>query len=87
MTGWPLVLDYDGQPIGFDDQKEVPSDRAVALEIWSGVGAEDEVICPPPIEKILNLARSVVALPTVRRCPRRWCPAHWSSVRRSRPSP
>lgn len=46
MTGWPLVLDWEGNPIGFSDQKEVPSDRGVALEIWSGVGLEDQCELP-----------------------------------------
>lgn len=46
MTGWPLVLDYAGNPVGFDDQKEVPSDRGIALELWSGVGADDSCELP-----------------------------------------
>lgn len=62
MTGWPLVLDWDGKPVGFDDQKEVPSDRAVALEIWSGVGSEDECELPTT-DDILNPGGSSAALP------------------------
>lgn len=46
FTGFPLVLDYEGNPIGFSDQKEVPSDRGVAIEIWSGVGSDDACDVP-----------------------------------------
>lgn len=46
LTGWPVVLDYAGNPIGFEDQKEVLSDFGVALELWSGGEADDD--CPIP---------------------------------------
>lgn len=46
LNGWPQVLGYDDDPIGFQDQAEVEGDYGVALEIWTG-GRSDED-CPTP---------------------------------------
>jgi hypothetical protein len=48
FNGWTQELDWDGNPVGFHDQREVESDFGVALEIWSGGRAEDD--CPTPTD-------------------------------------
>ncbi|MFD3426133.1 hypothetical protein [Nocardia fluminea] len=62
MTGWELVLDWEGKPVGFSDQKEIPTDRGVALEIWSGVGMDDECEVPTD-DDILAPGAASAALP------------------------
>lgn len=46
FSGWPLILDYLGNPIGYDDQAQVDEDFGVALEIWTGGKSFDD--CPTP---------------------------------------
>ncbi|WP_280420650.1 hypothetical protein [Nocardia carnea] len=46
FTGWEAYLGYDGSDIGFSDKKEVRTDYGVAVEIWTGVGVDDE--CDEP---------------------------------------
>ncbi|WP_280498848.1 hypothetical protein [Nocardia cyriacigeorgica] len=46
LTGWETVTGWDGKDIGFSDRKTVPSDRGVAIEVWTGVGVDDE--CDEP---------------------------------------
>lgn len=46
LLAWEVVTGYDGKAIGFSDQKEVPSDTGVAIELWSGVGSDDACDVP-----------------------------------------
>ncbi|ADD81125.1 major tail protein [Rhodococcus phage ReqiPine5] len=46
FSGWEQVLDWEGNAVGFRDQKEVESDYGVAIEIWSGGSAEDDCAVP-----------------------------------------
>lgn len=46
FTDWEVVTDHTGDSVGFSDRKRVPSDRAVAIEIWSGIGADDTCSVP-----------------------------------------
>lgn len=46
FTGWPSIVDYNGDPVGFSDKKEIESDYGVAIEIWTGGKSESD--CPPP---------------------------------------
>lgn len=46
FTDWETVTDWEGNDIGMSDQKEVPSTTGVALEVWTGVGAEDTCDVP-----------------------------------------
>ena len=46
LMDWPLVTSWDGKPIGFSDRKTLPDNRGVALELWTGVGSDDE--CDEP---------------------------------------
>lgn len=62
MTGMPLVLDWEGNPIGYSDQKSVRSDRGVAIEIWSGVGSDDQCEMPTT-DDILAPGAAASALP------------------------
>lgn len=62
FTAWEIVTDWEGNDIGYSDQKEVPSDRGVAIEIWSGVGSE-EACEVPTTDDILNGAAGGSSLP------------------------
>ncbi|AJD82611.1 major tail protein [Mycobacterium phage Neos5] len=46
LNGWPQILDYDDNPIGFRDQKEVDDQFGVAFEVWTGGKSDDD--CPTP---------------------------------------
>jgi hypothetical protein len=46
LNGWPQVLDYEDNPIGFQDREDVEADFGVALEVWTGGKGEDD--CPVP---------------------------------------
>ncbi|MGW5147540.1 hypothetical protein [Rhodococcus koreensis] len=46
FTDWELVTDYAGESVGFSDQKRVPADRGVAIEVWTGVGSDDTCEVP-----------------------------------------
>ncbi len=46
FNGWEQESDWDGNAVGFRDQKTVESDYGVALELWSGGKADDD--CPVP---------------------------------------
>src|SRR5690606_1504211 len=54
FTGWEIVTDWEGNDAGFSDQKTVPSDTAVMVEIWSGVGIDDECGDVPTTDDILS---------------------------------
>jgi hypothetical protein len=57
MSGWPLVLDYDGNPIGYKDATQVDEDYGVALEVWTGGKSADD--CPTPTtDSIFSVATS-----------------------------
>lgn len=47
FNGWQQELDYNGDAVGFRDQREVESDFGVALELWAGGKADDD--CPTPV--------------------------------------
>lgn len=53
LMDWELVLGHDGSPIGFSDQKDQPDNRGVAIEIWTGVGSDDECDEIPDDDDIL----------------------------------
>lgn len=46
FNGWEQVVNWDGDAVGFHDQREVESDFGVALEVWTGGKAADD--CPTP---------------------------------------
>lgn len=46
FTSWQQELDWDGQAVGFRDQRRVESDYGVALELWTGGRAAND--CPTP---------------------------------------
>lgn len=54
FTGWEVVTDWEGNDAGFSDSKTVPSDTAVMVEIWSGVGIDDECGDVPTTDDILT---------------------------------
>lgn len=47
FSGYPQVLNYADEPVGFRDSANVDSDYGVAIEIWTS-GRSDED-CPPPL--------------------------------------
>jgi hypothetical protein len=46
FTGWQQELDWDGNAVGFRDQRRVESDYGVAIELWAGGKAGSD--CPLP---------------------------------------
>jgi hypothetical protein len=44
FSGWEQVLNWDDEPVGFRDQKDVDADYGVAIEVWTGGRADEE--CP-----------------------------------------
>ena len=46
FTSWQQELDWDGNAVGFRDQRRVESDFGVALELWTGGRAAND--CPTP---------------------------------------
>lgn len=50
---WGIVAGYDGAAIGFDDRKSTRPDRGLAVELWAGVGSEDECDEIPTDDDIL----------------------------------
>jgi hypothetical protein len=44
FTGWETILDANGKVVGFQDDKKIESEYAIAMELWtSGKSADD---CP-----------------------------------------
>lgn len=48
FTSWQQELDWDGNAVGFRDQRRVESDYGVALELWTGGRAAND--CPAPTD-------------------------------------
>lgn len=48
MTGFPLILDHNDEPIGYDDKSTVDDGYGVALETWTSGRGEDD--CPVPTD-------------------------------------
>ncbi len=48
FTSWEQELDWDGNAVGFRDQRRVESDFGVALELWAGGRAAGD--CPIPTD-------------------------------------
>lgn len=46
FSSWQQELDWDGEAVGFRDQRRVESDFGVALELWTGGRAAAD--CPAP---------------------------------------
>jgi hypothetical protein len=46
FSGWPQVLNYADDPVGFRDSANVDTDYGVALEVWTSGRSEED--CPPP---------------------------------------
>lgn len=46
FNSWVQELDWDGNPVGFRDQRRVESDFGVAVEVWTGGRAGSD--CPAP---------------------------------------
>lgn len=46
FSSWAQELDWDGNAVGFRDQRKVESDFGVALELWTGGRAGND--CPAP---------------------------------------
>ena len=47
FSGWPVTLDYAGNPNGYKDATAVDEDYGVAIEIWTGGRSGND--CPTPI--------------------------------------
>lgn len=45
-TGYPVILDYAGKPIGYDDRPQVENAFGVVTEIWTAGRSNDD--CPAP---------------------------------------
>lgn len=48
FNSWVQELDWDGNPVGFHDQRRVESDFGVAIEVWAGGRAGTD--CPTPTD-------------------------------------
>jgi hypothetical protein len=48
FNGWSQELNWEGDSVGFRDQRTVESDYGVALEVWSGGKAGND--CPVPAD-------------------------------------
>jgi hypothetical protein len=48
FTSWQQELDWEGNAVGFRDQRRVESDYGVALELWTGGRAAND--CPTPTD-------------------------------------
>lgn len=48
FTGWQQELDWDGNAVGFRDQRRVESDFGVAIELWAG--GKSGTDCPLPTD-------------------------------------
>lgn len=48
FSSWQQELDWDGDAVGFRDQRRVESDFGVALELWTGGRAATD--CPAPAD-------------------------------------
>lgn len=48
FNSWQQELDWEGNPVGFRDQREVEADFGVALELWAGGRAGTD--CPLPTD-------------------------------------
>ncbi|MBB3040128.1 hypothetical protein [Hoyosella altamirensis] len=46
ITDWPMIVDSEGNVIGFGDQSEVPTDTAVMIEIWAGASQASDCEAP-----------------------------------------
>lgn len=46
FSSWQQELDWDGNAVGFRDQRRVESDYGVAIELWTGGRAAND--CPAP---------------------------------------
>lgn len=46
LGGWPSVLDYKGDPVGFETTRKVVTDSGVVVELWSGAPSEDQCDTP-----------------------------------------
>ncbi|MBF6138131.1 hypothetical protein IU501_34750 [Nocardia otitidiscaviarum] len=46
LGGWAPVLDYKGDPTGFETSRRVVSDAGVVLELWSGTSSADTCTTP-----------------------------------------
>jgi hypothetical protein len=73
VMDWALVTDYAGNAIGFDDAKSTRSDRGVAVELWTGIGDDDECDDIPTTDDILvngalasSLSYGYIAFPAVK---------------------
>jgi hypothetical protein len=56
FTSWEQELDWDGNAVGFRDQRRVESDYGVALELWTGGRAASD--CPSPTDDAIFSAAS-----------------------------
>lgn len=50
------ILDYDGTPIGIADQTEIASTGGLFIEVWTGVGDEEECDDTPTDDSIFSQA-------------------------------
>lgn len=48
FSGWQQELNWEGDAVGFRDQRRVESDFGVAIELWTGGKAADD--CPVPTD-------------------------------------
>lgn len=46
LTGCPLILDHNGNPVGFGDRKTVDSEFGAVIELWTRGAAKKD--CAPP---------------------------------------
>ncbi|WP_203236862.1 hypothetical protein [Nocardia panacis] len=60
LLDWEVVTSHDGKPIGFSDQKKVPADTGVAIELWSGVGSDDACDVPASDDLLVGAGGALV---------------------------
>lgn len=46
LGGWPAVLDYKGDAVGFETTRKVVSDSGVVMELWTGTGSSSTCDLP-----------------------------------------
>lgn len=58
FTGWETILDANGEVIGFQDDKKIESEYAIAMELWTNGKSADD--CPdlPDSDAILTATGS-----------------------------
>ncbi|MFJ1459747.1 hypothetical protein [Nocardia sp. N2S4-5] len=46
LGGWAPVIDYKGDPVGFETTRKVVTDSGVVMELWTGTSSDDACATP-----------------------------------------